>query len=398
MQKYCFIIPFHNPYQWHTDYANQTARILARRHIVVCFLWGDAVSLREIIVDRKPYRMITKDGNHWRYQPLYVVPGKRFAIVQAINLILNAIIVQFLCSIIIKRITAKRVFWFFGFFHPVFACFPYVFWNMPILYDCVDRVWHPLPRIAATLQNEERKLLKRAWIVTANSHTLTALLRKTRAVVHTVPLGFRIEMFRHPKPLNGLLTTTKPMIGFIGAIDYRLDYRLISRVIRDNPQWQFALIGPIFDNDIFDYEAAYVRRMTGRLLSLPNVVHTAVSPRYVPTILNRCAATIIPYNTRLPFNRYAFPMKCMEYFYAQKYVITTPIMELSRYAPFVRQGTTPKEWTRHIAHTLTHPLTPSQRRQERTIALSHTWEKKIEAILDVMKKREYEGFTGKEYR
>mgnify|MGYP006876739332 CR=1 FL=1 len=85
-KRFLIFIPFHNPWEWHTDYANQTALRLSRFHQVFCFLWGDAVSIKEIITGTSAYCPLRKKGAMYYYNTLDFIPGKRLLAVQLANL------------------------------------------------------------------------------------------------------------------------------------------------------------------------------------------------------------------------------------------------------------------------------------------------------------------------
>ncbi len=376
MKRYVILIPFHNPWHWHTDYANQTAKLLAKRHIVVCFLWGDTVSLWELLRGKKQYRPIAVQGNLWHIQPLFLLPGKRLLTIQFINMFFNLIAVHLLCSFLAVRYSRSKLFWFFGYYDPVFLLLPPFFRHWRTMYDCVDRATHPNPKLARWINTSENLLLQHAWIVVANSQTLRTYLRIRRPDVFRVPLGFRIEAFRHPKPYILPLTDNRPIIGYIGSIDYRLDITLLHALITTHRTWRFALIGPVF----FDHLSEKNKKVLQTIITEPNVYHAIVRPTQIPSILSQCSVAIIPFDTRVTFGRFAFPMKIMEYFYAQKPIVSSPIKELTRFVPLVQLARNAREWTEAIQTALNHPLTTSQKRQMRMIAMRNTWEKKIHAI------------------
>lgn len=380
MKRYVIFIPFHNPWTWHTDYANQTAKLLSAYHTVICFLWGDTVSLREIFSGRKQYRPLIRRGRTILYQPIYLLPGKRILAVQFINLFLNLLIAYILCSITALYNKKTILFWFFGIYDPAFLLLPIFFRHTRTLYDCVDTPWHPKPEITARLRQVEADILDRAWIVATNSHTLRTRLQKTREDVHIVPLGFRSETFERPQKHPLPFSRKRPIICYTGAIDYRLNFPLLYRLISTNRTWQFALVGPVF----YDHMGAKTRRLMDTVLTLPNVYHETVTPNVVPDIIAQSDITIIPYRNDFAFNRYAFPMKIMEYLYAKKRTVTSHIDELRGYNPLVLMAQTTREWTRSIRYALTHPLDQAQKRKARLIAQSHTWKKKIDALTHIL--------------
>lgn len=380
MKKYIILIPFHNPWEWHTDYANQTAVILSRSHTVVCFLWGDAVSLWELIRGAKSYRPITRHESLWKIQPLFFIPGKRIFAVQLVNIFLNSIIVHILCSCIAVWQTRTKLFWFFGYYDPAFLLLPPFFRQWKTVYDCVDIATHPNANLARRIHESEMHVLDYAWIVFANSQTLTTKIRPKRPDVFTVPLGFRMDMFRRPHLHHLGYTGRRPIIGYIGSIDYRLDILLIHSLVIGHPQWQFALIGPVF----YDHFPLEKQRMLSRILTHANVTYEQVRQDAIPHILSQFSVAIIPYDMKIPLSRYAYPMKVMEYFYAQRKIISAPINELLRFAPLLRFARNNNEWEREIRSAIAHPLSKTQRTMSKAIAVRNTWEQKLNAILKFM--------------
>lgn len=379
-KRFLIFIPFHNPWKWHTDYANQTALRLSRFHTVFCFLWGDAVSIKEIITGTNGYRPLRKEGTLFFYQPLAVIPGKRLLAVQFANLFLNLIVAYIFCSFLALQNGMTILFWYFGIYDPAFLLLPVFFRSTRTVYDCVDVPSHPDASVSKRLQTAEAEVLRRAWIVTANSTTLYDRLKKIRKDTHLIPLGFREEIFhrqkKHPLPFpNG-----SRVVGYIGAIDYRLDISLLSELVRRHRTWRFAVIGPVF----YDHLSKQNLRRITDLLSAPNVYHVSVSAQYIPDLLRQCTVTVIPYQASLAFNRYAFPMKTMEYLYAQKRVITSPVVELQGYEPLILQAGNLSEWEHRLARALTTPLTSSEKIRARRIARSHSWDKKISALCSLL--------------
>jgi glycosyltransferase involved in cell wall biosynthesis len=49
-----------------------------------------------------------------------------------------------------------------------------------------------------------------------------------------------------PKDLAGI---PKPILGYFGVVDERMDYELIARLANSNPQWSIVMIGPTMKID-----------------------------------------------------------------------------------------------------------------------------------------------------
>lgn len=380
MNRYVIIVPFHNPWHWHTDYANQTATILSKHHIVFCFLWGDAVSIYELLSGKSSYTPIRKEGNLWKVQPLHLIPGKRIVAVQTVNIIINACAISLFAtiwSVINKR---ETLFWFFGYYDPVFVWLPTIFRRWKTVYDCVDFATSPDTNTAVRIQRSESELLRSAWLVVANSRVLTRHLKNRRSDVHTVPLGFRHEMFIRPIQVQPLPRPHRPVLLYIGSLDYRIDWKLLESLARNHHTFRIMLFGPVF----YDHMSPEDIRRMRRVLSLRAVSHGEVSPDEIPRLISAADITIIPYDIRDKMTRHCFPMKLMEYLYGQKPVISTPIEELKRYSKYVRIGKTADDWSQLIKDALRHPLSQNDKRHERRIALRHTWKRKIAQIQSYM--------------
>lgn len=381
MDKRIVFIPFHHSWKWHTEYASQTAYLLSRNHFVICFLWADAVSVRDIIWDKKPFRLWSRpQKNFYLYQPLHIVPFRRFAFVRSVNFIINVWIVER----IKHRLTGtnrstRSIVWLFGFFEPLFVLLPLLLAKFPFYYDCIDIAWQPVGWKSKLVKAAEGRLVTRARWMSVHSQTLLHLWKPIRPSIFLVPAGTNIpKRIQHTKNMPMLPTFDKkqPVIGYIGAVDYRINFSLLLRLAKRNPQWNFSLIGPVFT----DTRPEYVQKSVHALAALPNVRFTAVPRPFIQNALSSFDIGIIPYNTTLKFNRYSYPLKLMEYFWAGLPVIATDIYELRRYPEFVTIGKTVREWGKYIRQSLASPLSRSQKLKERTIAQKNSWKHKLRAI------------------
>src|SRR5258708_2787506 len=185
-----------------------------------------------------------------------------------------------------------------------------------VIYDCVDYFSLANPDEESKLRINEMKLLKHADLVVANSSVLANFHKKIRQDIQVVPLGFKLdEMAILPQKQDAPLVKKKfKTIGFIGAINYRIDFDLLTVLAKNNPHWKFVFIGPIYISD-WDRKLATSRKIT-TLFSLSNVVLEKFSKsQKIYQEMADWSAAIIPYDLSLPLNQYCYPMKLMEYFY-----------------------------------------------------------------------------------
>src|SRR3990172_10643404 len=98
MIKNCIVlIPFNVPWEWSTDYTNQTAYVLSKKNIVIGYMWSEAYSFKEYAQKHKLPRIIKKHSkNLFLYYPIFFIPGRRFKIVSYLNETLNFFFFKFL--------------------------------------------------------------------------------------------------------------------------------------------------------------------------------------------------------------------------------------------------------------------------------------------------------------
>ncbi len=369
-------MPFHLPWDWSADYQRQTCLELAKRHMVVVYIHNDARFFLKI----RPRRKFPSHNNIHFYQPCYLFPFRRFPLIEKWNQLFNIFYISWRYGGQSKKV----VLWVFD---AVFWFYPYVRYMNPriiSLYDCVDYVWSRDKNIRHSMQSMERKLIRNVDYFFVNSHTLYYLHQKTRKPNIIVPQGFRLDDYRKPLQPVALFPKDKPIVGFIGGINHRLDFRLITRLIKNNPELYFVLWGKIQETDWRD-----VKKTTSiihYLATFPNVIlGYSKANQEVPSIIAQFDIGIIPYRINLYSNRYCFPMKLFEYFYMGKPVISSPIIEVLRYSNLVNVGSNIDDWERHIHTLLSTKWQKKQKDVQLKEAKENSWKKKIDTILANLK-------------
>lgn len=90
------------------------------------------------------------------------------------------------------------------------------------------------------------RLFKFATSISANSEsTFNLALSHGRHDAVLIPNGCDPEKFNVESKAQG-----SPTVGYIGKIGNRLDVQLISAVVAENPEWNFAFAGPVLDREV----------------------------------------------------------------------------------------------------------------------------------------------------
>src|SRR5262249_48347553 len=115
-------------------------------------------------------------------------------------------------------------------------------------YDCMDELAN-FAGAPAGLAEAESRLLDRADVVFTGGRALYESKRDRNANVHCFPSA--VESGHFAKALDGRLTLPadistlpRPILGYYGVVDERLDYELIAKLADARGVGSIVLIGP----------------------------------------------------------------------------------------------------------------------------------------------------------
>ncbi|OJV99732.1 MAG: hypothetical protein BGO39_12310 [Chloroflexi bacterium 54-19] len=218
------------------------------------------------------------------------------------------------------------------------------------------------------LAEKEEKLLRQAGLVLARCTSLYEEKKLFNSRTHLLAGGVEAEyfapaanlaQFTQPRELVGL---KRPIIGFYGVIDDRLDLPLLAYIAQARPDWSLVVVGPISRIRQEDLPVA------------PNIFYPGMKGYdELPAYLAHFNVALIPYALNEATHYYS-PNKALEYVAAHKPVVSTPLQDvLALYTPVVRVGRTPAEFVEQIEDALRE--SPEDRRagEDRLLAL-YTWE------------------------
>ncbi len=381
MNKHLVVIPFNIPWEWSTDYLNQTAFELSKRgDIVLCYLAADSKNLHDLLFRREKFSLVKKfSKNIYIITPFYFVPFRRFKLIEAINSTINLLILKMLSEYLylIKKCNQKT-FWLFN--PNLRSMFNKFGSSYKFVYDCVDFfAIDSKDNIKNTIRNE-KYLCRNADLVVANSHVLQDHLKKWRKDVKLVVQGFRVLDIPKGKLKKINLNLKKPIIGFVGGINRRLDYDLLLNLAKKNSTWNFVIWGPILEKEKID--KATWNKME-ELFSLPNVTTGASQDKTeLPGIISQFDIGMIPYDISQDFNKYCHPMKLFEYFDQGIPVISTNILELNYFKDLVRIEDNYKGWQKGLEAILSVKWSKSNIQLQKQLSEENSWENKVKAIVE----------------
>jgi glycosyltransferase involved in cell wall biosynthesis len=117
------------------------------------------------------------------------------------------------------------------------------------VYDCMDEL-SQFKFAPPAIRDRERELLQRAEVVFTGGKRLFESKRQHHANCHFYGCGVDVEHFgkatlEQTKIPPELSRMPKPVLGYFGVIDERIDYELLSKLADANPSWSVAMVGPV---------------------------------------------------------------------------------------------------------------------------------------------------------
>jgi beta-glucosidase/6-phospho-beta-glucosidase/beta-galactosidase/glycosyltransferase involved in cell wall biosynthesis len=194
--------------------------------------------------------------------------------------------------------------------------------NRGVVYDCMDELSQFTGAPRQLVQNEAR-LIEHADVVFTGGYELGDKKRQQHDNVHTFGCGVEFEHFNKANdPNTGIPADidfmARPIFGWFGVVDERVDYALVGEVARLRPDWSFAMVGPVVKVD------------PNLLPHSPNLFF--MGGRDYQILPNYCRAFDV---CMMPFamnasTQFINPTKALEYMATGRPIISTPVRDVVR--------------------------------------------------------------------
>lgn len=233
------------------------------------------------------------------------------------------------------------------------------------VFDAVDD-WreHPYCKNWKTLLDRNYALIERQADAIFTVSPQGKKIFSANKNVHWQPNGIDFDHFQKighqlEPTLNKI---SRPVIGYLGIIESRLDFALLAEILKRFPRATLLMGGPVWDKEAL-----------ARLKRFPNF--KAIGPiayADLPELYRVFDVAIIPHRVT-PFTQSMNPLKMYEYLACGLPVVTTPVAGTEQFSSFIKIAANHSEFLAAIKFYLARPLTVAEQAARRAVVQRKTW-------------------------
>lgn len=253
------------------------------------------------------------------------------------------------------------------------------FANRGIVYDCMDELSQFTGAPKSLVENEAR-LMSFADVVFTGGYELGEKKQKQHDNVYSFGCGVDYSHFSKaadqataiPPDIDFM---ARPILGWFGVVDERVDYAMVGAMAKLRPAWSFAMVGPVVKVD------------PNLLPHAPNLFW--LGGRDYQQLPNYCRAFDInmmcfAINSATQFIN---PTKGLEYMATGKPIISTPVRDVVRqWSDVVRLATTAEEFVAQAEEALRAGAADARVQRGIELAKRSSWESSVDSMQKLIAK------------
>jgi glycosyltransferase involved in cell wall biosynthesis len=245
------------------------------------------------------------------------------------------------------------------------------------VFDTVDN-WSEHPsylKFKQTLINNYKVIDKKADLIFTVSSDLQNLYENSQKVFW-LPNGVDLKHYQQKYPIinRDIGEIKKPIIGYVGTIQDRLDQDLLEFLIRSNPDKSFVMVGPVWYPQIKE-----------RFKSWSNVYFLGrKSYEEVPMYIQQFNVGIIPHKIDR-FIKSTNPMKMYEYLACQKPIVSTTGGDIEQFKDLVYITNNYEQFNQYLGKALKDNVRLKEKRLKSI--KEHSWLKRVEEMLRLIEQK-----------
>lgn len=277
-----------------------------------------------------------------------------------------------LAQVLPYYILSKKVLlgWFYS---PAFCpLLDYFNFNL-VIYDCMDEL-SLFKGASPQLLAWEKILLRKCNLVFTGGKSLYEAKSLLHSKVYCFPSAVDEPHFAKALSLDltipeDISSCPKPIVGYIGVIDERVDLGLLNNIAIRNPGVSFIMIGPLAKID------------PEELPRQKNIYYLGMkSYETLPYYLKAFDVAMMPFALN-ESTKYISPTKTLEYMAAGKPIISTAIKDVVRdYHSCVHIVASTEDFSRALEKILLNPSDDSYRVDFRNILANTSWDRTVQQM------------------
>ncbi len=246
-------------------------------------------------------------------------------------------------------------------------------------YSGMTARWRPV------VEHMEEELARQADLVFVTSPMLMASKARFSERVTLVPNAVDYKTFAAVRDSGAPIPAdvdsgSRPVIGYIGAINDKVDLPLLAQVARHYPDWVLLLVGPVLLTDPESLTALTALR------GLPNVrLVGRQDVTDVPRYIMACDVCLLPYRVN-DWTRHIDSLKIYEYLACGKPVVASQVPTAQCCGDLIAIAPSADEFVEMIGQARTaDTLILRKKRQE--LAERNTWDERVELLSAAISQR-----------
>lgn len=218
----------------------------------------------------------------------------------------------------------------------------------------------------------EEAFMKKADAVITTSEGLLNQKSQLAKACFMVNNGVDFSLFNKAADLKFKNKNSEITVGYLGSIDERLDYDLLSYLAENMPDTKFQFVGRIVEKE----KAARVDKFTNVRFFGPKKLEE------LPPFLRNFDVALIPF-VKNEQTANIYPVKINEYLAAGVPVVSTDFAPLPKFSDIISMASTNEDFLRQVNYCLNND---SIEKREKRVALAenNSWEKRGEQFGEIV--------------
>jgi len=214
-------------------------------------------------------------------------------------------------------------------------------------------------------QRYEPDYLRQVDAVITTSDALCQSKAQLQPNAFCVKNGVNFDLFHQARLLADKQPVERPVVGYLGTADNRIDVPLVEHCVRTMPDVLFRFVGEVNEPRL------------QQLSTYANVEFIPPhQPHQLPALLAKMSVAIIPYVCNAHTNT-IYPLKINEYLAAGLPVVSTPFSNLSDFDGIIDLAASPEAFADALGRAL-NDQEPASRDRRVATARANSWARRAE--------------------